>query len=83
MSDMFSSVSDADLIKGLKNAVAKHHELEAKLSVCLCEIQERCGYRDFGFSNVYDYAEERFGFDRHRTRHLLSLGPKLEKRDKT
>ena len=70
-------LSAAELDRRLERAVVEHERSEKLICVYLDQISRRSLYRDFGYENVYDYATERFGFCRSKTRSLLYLGRRL------
>jgi len=73
-----STVSNAELDEKLERAVVQNMESEKLICCYLSSLRERRGYHDFGFSSIYDYATERFGFSPRKTRYLVSLGRKLQ-----
>jgi len=70
-------LSSAELDHRLERAVIEHERSEKLICIYLNQLSRRSLYKDFGFENVYDYALERFGFCRSKTRALLYLGRRL------
>ncbi|MFQ5792751.1 MAG: hypothetical protein ACE5JI_19960, partial [Acidobacteriota bacterium] len=71
-------VSVAELDQRLEQAVEQNERSEKLICFYLLEMRNRRGHESFGFSNIYDYAAERFGFSERKTRYLLHLGLRLE-----
>lgn len=71
-------LSNQELDEKLEEQVLRHEESEQLICCYLTELRDRRGYGEFGYTNVYDYAGERFGFSERKTRYLLSLGRKLQ-----
>jgi HNH endonuclease len=73
-----SAFTNAELDEKLEEAVGVHQSSEKLICCFLTELQDRRGYRDFGFSTIADYAQERFGFKERKTRYLVFLGRKVK-----
>jgi hypothetical protein len=73
-----SDLSNAELDEKLDEAVRENERSEKLVCCFLSEVRAREAYRDFGFSSIYDYAMERFGFKERKTRYLLLLGRKVK-----
>ena len=70
-------VSAAEADRRLEKAVHDHERSEKLICFYLHEIERRRFYTAFGFENIHDYALERFGFCRSKTRALLLLAYRL------
>jgi hypothetical protein len=57
-----------------RTPVPKAEHAEKLVCGYLAEVRERGADRDFGYSNIYDYTAQRFGFKPRKTRYLLLLG---------
>jgi hypothetical protein len=66
-------LSVAELDEKLEEAVKEHERSERLICDYLLEMRKRRGYEKFGFSDIYYYAEARFGFSVRKTRYLLGL----------
>ena len=80
MSDLLPAatpLSAAELDRRLEKAVRDHERSEKLICFYLNQINRRKLYHQLGFENLYDYALERFGFCRSKTRALLYLGKRL------
>ena len=77
--DLSPNLSVAELDSRLEQAVQEHERSERLICDYLLEMRDRRGYEKFGFSDIYYYAEGRFGFSARKTRYLLSLGQQLQK----
>jgi hypothetical protein len=73
-----SILSNAELDQKLEEAVIQSQTADKLICCILSEVRERGAYRDFGFSSIYDYALQRFGFKQRKTRYLLFLGRKVQ-----
>jgi hypothetical protein len=72
-------LSVAELDEKLEEAVKEHERSERLICDYLLEMRKRRGYEKFGFSDIYYYAEARFGFSVRKTRYLLGLAQQLQK----
>lgn len=72
------TLSNAELDEKLELAVVASYESEKLICSYLTEMRDRQGYFELGFTNIYDYASERFGFCERKTRCFVSLGRKLK-----
>jgi hypothetical protein len=71
-------LTTAELDQELEQTAATSETCEMLLCCYLAAMRERGGYREFGYANVYDYANARFGFGARKTRYLVALGRKIE-----
>ena len=81
MAELFTTLSNltnAKVDEKLENAVVLNMKTERLICCYLSAMRERGAYRDFGFSSIYDYADERFGFSSRKTRYLVFLGRRLD-----
>jgi hypothetical protein len=72
-------LSIAELDRRLEEAVRKNEETEQLICDYLMEMAKRRGYEEFGFVDIYYYAEVRFGFSARKTRYLLRLAQQLRR----
>ena len=63
-----SDLSIAELDQRLEQAVQENDRSERLICDYLLAMGERRGYEKFGFSDIYYYAEARFGFSPRKTR---------------
>ena len=56
--DALAKVSDRELLDGLRELVARHHQLEADLLTHLAEVEARELYLDEGCSSMFVYCTE-------------------------
>ena len=70
-------LSAAEIDRRLDQAVRDHERAEKLICLYLSQMAGGGHYTAFGFENIYDYALERFGFCRSKTRALLYLGRRL------
>jgi HNH endonuclease len=73
-----SELTNAEIDERLEEAIGVNQRSEKLMCCFLTELQERRGYRDFGFATITDYALERFGFKERKTRYLVFLGRKVK-----
>jgi hypothetical protein len=81
MAELFTTLSNltnAEVDEKLENAVVLNMKTERLICCYLSAMRERGAFRDFGFSSIYDYADERFGFSSRKTRYLIYLGRILD-----
>ncbi|GMR21871.1 MAG: hypothetical protein BMS9Abin37_0191 [Acidobacteriota bacterium] len=71
-------LTNLELDQQLETAAIESEKAEMLVCCYLSAVGERRAYRDFGYSNVTDYAEARFGFRDRKTRYLVSLGRKIQ-----
>jgi len=74
-----SDLSIAELDQRLEKAVQENERSERLICDYLLAMGERRGYEKFGFSDIYYYAEARFGFSPRKTRYLLHLAQRLQR----
>src|SRR3989304_4482582 len=74
-----SDLSIAELDQRLEKAVQQNERSERLICDYLVAVGERRGYEKFGFSDIYYYAEGRFGFSPRKTRYLLHLAQRLQR----
>jgi len=74
-----SDLSIAELDQRLEKAVQENERSERLICDYLLAMGERRGYEKFGFSDIYYYAEARFGFSPRKTRYLLHLAQQLQR----
>ena len=74
-----SDLSIAELDQRLEQAVQENDRSERLICDYLLAMGERRGYEKFGFSDIYYYAEARFGFSPRKTRYLLHLAQRLQR----
>jgi len=74
-----NELSVAELDERLEQAVQENEQTERLICEYLLAMRERRGYEKFGFSDIYYYAEGRFGFSARKTRYLLHLGQQLRR----
>jgi len=74
-----SGMSNAELDQELEEAAILNEKTDMLLCCYLSAVSERRAFEDFGYSNVGDYAEARFGFGERKTRYLVALGRKIER----
>jgi len=72
-------LSVAELDQRLEQAVQENERSERLICEYLLAMGERRGYEKFGFSDIYYYAEGRFGFSPRKTRYLLHLAQRLQR----
>ena len=74
-------LSDGELDQQLETAVIQSEKAEMLVCCYLSAVRARRAYLDFGYSNITDYAEARFGTTRSSYsvpqpwRHPLALEP--------
>jgi len=73
-----TALTNAQLDEALETAVVASYESEKLICSYLTEMRDRRGYVELGFTSIYDYASERFGFCERKTRCFVSLGRKLQ-----
>ena len=71
-------ISIADLDQKLEHAIRENERAERLICEYLVEMNQREGHKEFGYSDIWDYAEFRFGFSERKTRYLMELGRKLK-----
>jgi hypothetical protein len=77
--DAKSNLSIAELDQRLEKAVQENERSERLICDYLLAMGDRRGYEKFGFSDIYYYAEGRFGFSPRKTRYLLHLAQQLRR----
>ena len=81
MTELFTTLpnlTNAEVDEKLESAVVLNMKTERLICCYLSAMRERGAFRDFGFSSIYDYADERFGFSSRKTRYLIYLGRRLD-----
>lgn len=73
-----SRFTTTELDDELERTARTSETCEMLLCCYLAAMRERGGFREFGYSNIYDYANARFGFGPRKTRYLVALGRKIE-----
>lgn len=74
-----SQLTVAELDEELEKTARTAETCEMLLCCYLAAMRECGGFRDFGYADIDDYAEQRFGFKSRKTRYLVYLGQRLEK----
>jgi 5-methylcytosine-specific restriction endonuclease McrA len=77
--DAKRDLSIAELDQRLEQAVEENERSERLICDLLLAMVERRGYEKFGFTDIYYYAEGRFGFSARKTRYLLHLAQQLRR----
>ena len=77
--DAQGDLSIAELDERLERAVRENEESERLICDYLLAMAKRRGYEKFGFTDIYYYAEGRFGFCARKTRYLLHLAQQLRR----
>jgi len=72
-------LSTPELDQNLERAVRQHERAERRICAYLLEMNDRRGHESYGFSSIFDYAAERFGFSERKTGYLLSLARRLKR----
>jgi len=72
-------VSVGELDQMLEQAIRANERSERLICEYLVEMNQREGHKEFGYSDIWDYAEFRFGFSERKTRYLMELGRKLKR----
>jgi hypothetical protein len=72
-------LSTPELDQNLERAVRQHERAERKICAYLLERNDRRGHESYGFSSIFDYAAERFGFSERKTAYLLTLARRLKR----
>ena len=72
-------ISTAELDQRLERAVRQHERAERHICAYLLEMNDRRGHESYGFSSIFDYAAERFGFYERKTGYMLQLARKLKR----
>ena len=75
----YGDLSIAELDQRLELAIHENERSERLICDYLLAMGERRGYEKFGFSDIYYYAEARFGFSPRKTRYLLHLAQRLQR----
>jgi len=75
----YRGLSVAEIDDKLEQAVEENERSERLICDLLLEMGDRRGYEKFGFSDIYYYAEARFGFSPRKTRYLLRLARQLRR----
>ena len=75
----YRGLSVAEIDEKLEQAVEVNERSERLICDLLLEMGDRRGYEKFGFSDIYYYAEARFGFSPRKTRYLLRLAWQLQR----
>jgi len=73
------ALSTAELDERLARAVRQQERAERHICCYLLEMNDRRGHESYGFSSVFDYAAERFGFSERKTGYLLQLARRLKR----
>ena len=74
-----SELTNAELDEELEKTAILSEKSEMLLCCYLAAMKDRKAFLEFGYENIYDYAEARFGFGARKTRYLVSLGGKIER----
>ena len=72
-------VSVAELDQRIEQAVRENERSERLLCEYLAEMNQREGHKEFGFNDIWEYAEFRFSFSERKTRYLMDLGRRLKR----
>jgi hypothetical protein len=72
-------ISTPELDQRLERAVRQHERAERQICAYLLEMSDRRGHEAYGFSSIFDYAAERFGFSERKTAYLLTLARRLKR----
>ena len=72
-------LSTTELDGRLERAVRLHERTERFICAYLLEMNDRRGHEAYGFSSIFDYAAERFGFSERKTAYLLQLARRLKR----
>ncbi len=73
------ALSTAELDERLARAVRQQERAERHICGYLLEMNDRRGHESYGFSSIFDYAAERFGFSERKTGYLLQLARRLKR----
>jgi hypothetical protein len=75
-------LSVEELDEKLEEAVLAHERSQCHVSFYLLAMNEKGGFQQFGFTNIFDYCADRFGYSYRMTGYMLGLGRKVKHREK-